>query len=159
MGSIRSAYDTRCRVNISTGRLAYPPLALNVLPLEDRVVSPYATWLALAVDPRAAIRNLQRMTEVHWLGEMGFYDAADFTPSRGAKRDECNLVRSWMAHHQGMSLLAACNVLTDNAIHKLFHAEPAVRATELLLHEKPLRGAPCLENVEGTDSGLPLSSR
>ena len=115
-----------------------PALALNPISGEDVVVSPYATFLALAVDPHPAVQNLQRMEELGWLGELGFYDAADFAPARVAPEEGHKLVRCWMAHHQGMSLLAACNLLTDGAIQKLFHSEPAICATELLLHEKLL---------------------
>jgi hypothetical protein len=115
-----------------------PALAINPNPEEDVVVSPYATFLALAFDPRQAARNLQRMTELGWLGELGFYDSIDFAPSRVDSGQQFKVVPCWMAHHQGMSLLAACNLLTDGAIRKLFHSEPAVCATELLLHEKLL---------------------
>ena len=59
-------------------------------------------------------------------------------PSSGSNQDTPEVVPSWMAHHQGMSLLAACNSLTDGAIQKLFHSEPAICATELLLHERLL---------------------
>jgi len=115
-----------------------PALAINPNPEEDVVVSPYATFLALAFDPRQAVRNLQRMTELGWLGELGFYDSIDFAPSRVESGGQFKVVPCWMAHHQGMSLLAACNLLTDGAIQKSFHSEPAVCATELLLHEKLL---------------------
>jgi len=115
-----------------------PALAINPNPEEDVVVSPYETFLALAFDPRQAVRNLQRMTELGWLGDLGFYDSIDFAPSRVESGQQFKVVPCWMAHHQGMSLLAACNLLTDGAIQKLFHSEPAVCATELLLHEKLL---------------------
>jgi len=113
-----------------------PALAINPNPDEDVVVSPYATFLALALEPHQAVRNLQRMTDLGWLGELGFYDAIDFAPSRVEPGQQYKVVPCWMAHHQGMSLLAACNLLTDGAIQKLFHSEPAICATELLLHEK-----------------------
>ncbi len=115
-----------------------PALAINPNSEEDVVVSPYATFLALAFDPRRDVRNLQRMTELGWLGELGFYDSIDFAPARAEPGQQYKVVPCWMAHHQGMSLLAACNLLTDGAIQKSFHSEPAVCATELLLHEKLL---------------------
>ncbi len=120
-----------------------PVLALRPTPHEDVVVAPYASFLALAVDPPQAVQNLQHMKEMNWLGELGFYEAADFAPLRVGSEDEYRLVRCWMAHHQGMSLLAACNLLTDGAMQTLFHSEPAICATELLLHEKsPLATKP-----------------
>jgi hypothetical protein len=115
-----------------------PALAINPNPEEDVVVSPYASFLALAFDPRQAVRNLQRMTELGWLGEFGFYDSIDFAPPRVEPGQRFKVVPCCMAHHQGMSLLAACNLLTDGAIQKLFHSEPAICATELLLHERLL---------------------
>jgi hypothetical protein len=113
-----------------------PALALRRYTSDDVVVSPYATFLALLVDPSHAVQNLESMKRKNWLGPWGFCDAVDFSPSRGNGTKEGKLVRTWMAHHQGMSLVAACNLLTDGAIQDLFHAEPAVLATELLLHEK-----------------------
>ena len=73
------------------------------------------------------------MAKLQWQGEYGFYEAADYTQG-----GEPQLVRSWMAHHHGMSLLAVANLLRANVFQRLFHAHPRVRATELLLHEKPL---------------------
>ncbi|MBI4164708.1 MAG: glycosyl transferase, partial [Acidobacteria bacterium] len=113
-----------------------PALALRRYSADDVVVSPYATFLALVVDASPAVQNLQRMKSENWLGPWGFCDAIDFSPSRGNGDAAGKLVQTWMAHHQGMSLVAACNLLTEGAIQNLFHAEPAVAATELLLHEK-----------------------
>jgi hypothetical protein len=70
------------------------------------------------------------MAKLGWTGEYGFYEAVDYS------RLEPEIIRSWMAHHQGMSLLAACNLLHNDAIQEYFHAEPQVLATELLLHER-----------------------
>jgi cyclic beta-1,2-glucan synthetase len=67
------------------------------------------------------------------VGPYGFYEAADYIDG-----SEPRLVRSWMAHHQGMSLLALLNLLRDNIVQQWFHANPRVRAAELLLHEKQL---------------------
>ena len=78
------------------------------------------------------------MTELGWLGELGFYDSIDYAPARVEPGHQYKVVPCWMAHHSGMSLLAACNLLADGAIQKSFHSEPAVCATELLLHEKLL---------------------
>ena len=76
------------------------------------------------------------MKRLNWLGTYGFYEAADFSPSRLKPLEGYKLVRSWMTHHQGMSLAAIANLLGDGAFRDLFHAEPAVAATEHLLHEK-----------------------
>ncbi len=111
-----------------------PELAMKRSEINALVVSPYSTFLALSTDPRAALGNLRRMEEFGWSGRYGFYEAIDYTGAGG------NVIRSWMAHHEGMSLLAACNLLFDNPIQRYFHAEPQVMATELLLNERVPKG-------------------
>ena len=97
------------------------------------VISPYSTFLALSIDPRGALRNLRRMAKAGWIGAFGFYEAADFT----ASRDDGVLVREWMAHHQGMSLLAIVNLLCGNVVQRWFHRNSLVQSAELMLHEMP----------------------
>ncbi len=121
------------------GRYSYqawgiPKLALKYGAEDGPVISPYSTFLALPVERQACIANLRRMAQLEWVGPYGFYEAADYTEDRRKPQ----LVRSWMAHHQGMCLLAVTNLLRDNIIQKWFHGTPLVRAAELLLHEKPL---------------------
>ena len=70
------------------------------------------------------------MEALGWTGRYGFYESVDY----GAGEPE--VIRCWMAHHHGMSLLAACNILAGEPLRKYFHAEPEVMATELLLHER-----------------------
>jgi cyclic beta-1,2-glucan glucanotransferase len=73
---------------------------------------------------------LRQMEEYGWSGRYGFYEAVDYS-GRGGE-----VIRSWMAHHEGMALLSICNLLFDNPIQRYFHAEPQVMATERLLHER-----------------------
>jgi cyclic beta-1,2-glucan synthetase len=88
------------------------------------------------------LRNLHRMETLGWFGPYGFYEAADYTNSGGRLRwSRCQIVRSWMAHHQGMSLLALANFLSDDVVQRWFHSDRRVQATELLLHEKPVSHA------------------
>jgi cyclic beta-1,2-glucan synthetase len=120
------------------GRYGYqawgiPALALKYGAEDGPVISPYSTFLALSVLRKEAVANLRRMAAMNWVGNYGFYEAADYTQS-----EQPELVRSWMAHHQGMCLLALANLLKDNIVQHWFHSNPRVRATELLLHEKPL---------------------
>ncbi|HSK06645.1 MAG TPA: glucoamylase family protein, partial [Acidimicrobiia bacterium] len=103
---------------------------------EDLVVAPYATLLATMVEPRDAVANLARLDELGALGSHGYYESLDFTPSRLPEGEEMVLVRAYMAHHQAMSLVSLANVLFSGLCRDLFHADPAVRATELLLHER-----------------------
>ncbi len=111
-----------------------PPIALWIEATAGPVVSPYSSFLALGVDSVAALRNLRFMASAGWVGAFGFYEAADFSTASG----RVALVREWMAHHQGMSLLAILNLLHKNAVQRWFHDNPEVQAAELLLHEMPV---------------------
>ncbi|XWK70889.1 glucoamylase family protein [Tunturiibacter gelidiferens] len=97
------------------------------------VISPYSSFLALPLLRKDSIANLRRMASMDWMGTYGFYEAADYTQG-----NQPELVRSWMAHHQGMCLLAVTNLLKNNIVQEWFHGTPRVRAAELLLHEKAL---------------------
>jgi len=115
-----------------------PQLAVHKVDVDGPVISPYSTMLALPIDSSAALRNLQRLRRRGALGSYGFYEAVDFNPSRVRSRyRRSELVRCWMAHHQGMSLLAMANFLHDDIVQRWFHSHPRVQATELLLQEKP----------------------
>ncbi len=125
-----------------------PTLAINPPPEGALVIAPYASVLALEADPMHALENLRKMEKMGWLGEFGFYESADYSANRqlqnGSNQNGSKyvLVRSWMAHHQGMSLLAITNLLADKPFQRWFHSDPRVRATELLLHEKPIQVIP-----------------
>ncbi len=103
---------------------------------EDLVVAPYATLLALAVDPKAAVRNLARLTELGLYAAYGFYEAIDFGRRSQRDGDRGVLVRAYMAHHQGMGFLAIDNLIGEGAMQRRFHADPRVMATEPLLYER-----------------------
>lgn len=127
--------ESACSAEEASSDYGYAPFGIPDLAMKpwDRkalVISPYSSFLALGIDSKAAMSNLRAMAEFGWTGRYGFYEAIDYTHA-GAE-----VIRSWMAHHLGMSLLAACNVLFDNQIQRYFHAEPHVMATELLLHER-----------------------
>jgi hypothetical protein len=77
------------------------------------------------------------MAKAGWVGAYGFYESVDFSQVQG----QATLVREWMAHHQGMSLLAILNLLHENIVQTWFHANPQIQATELLLHERSIRDA------------------
>ena len=116
-----------------------PHLALRKPDFKALVIAPYSTFLALNIDPQASLLNLHRMADLGWLSAYGFYEAADYTSVRrrfGRRRPKMALC--WMAHHQGMSLLALGNFLYDNIVQRWFHKDGRVQATELLLHEKPV---------------------
>ena len=103
---------------------------------EDQVVAPYASAMAVLFEPAAAVRNLQRLRDRGAMGRHGFYEALDFTPSRRAPGKSVELVRSYMAHHQGMTLLALNGILLDRPMARRFLACPEFKSVELLLQER-----------------------
>jgi hypothetical protein len=115
-----------------------PLLAVKKSETDELVISPYSTFLALQADPIEAVKNLHKMHKLKWTGAYGFYDAAEFSPTGPFWRRNHEVVRCWMAHHQGMSLLSMANLLCDGVSQRWFHANPQVQATELLLQEKPV---------------------
>jgi hypothetical protein len=115
-----------------------PALALH-RPEEERIViSPYSTFMSLMTGSYDALKNLQRLKKLGGVGAYGFYEALDYGPKLTLNRKHFTMVRSWMAHHQGMCLLSVANVLCDSSIQRRFHAEPQVAATERILHERAI---------------------
>ncbi len=103
---------------------------------EDLVIAPYAAALALTVVPRDACRNLQTLAAAGFLGDYGLYEAIDYTPSRVLPGANHAVVRCFMAHHQGMSLVAFSHALLDGPMQRRFLSDPLVRTAELLLQER-----------------------
>jgi cyclic beta-1,2-glucan synthetase len=101
------------------------------------VISPYSTFLALTIDPQRSLENLRKMEAAGWVGRYGFFESADYSVSSHAPA----LAREWMAHHQGMSLLAITNLLRLNIFQRWFHTHPLIQATEMLLEEIPENNA------------------
>lgn len=115
-----------------------PRLALHKDEENALVISPYSSFLALTVDPAGVLDNLRNMARDGWLGEYGFYEAADFSSKiRASRHQRYELVRCWMAHHQGMSLLSIANFLQQGIVQRWFHSHLRVQSAELLLQEKP----------------------
>ncbi|AFL54802.1 cyclic beta-1,2-glucan synthetase [Sinorhizobium fredii] len=115
----------------------------------DLVVAPYATALALPIAAKAAVRNLRALARLGLAGSYGLFEAADFTPERVARGVCLSPVRAYMAHHQGMTLAALDNALCDEALIRRFHADPRVRAVELLVHERvPWETPPSVRTLE-----------
>ncbi|MDP3355671.1 MAG: glucoamylase family protein [Polaromonas sp.] len=116
-----------------------PRLALRRTPPGDRVVAPYASVLASMLMPHEAIANLRQLELTGARGEYGFVDAVDFTASRQPAEQALSVVNTFMAHHQGMSLVALCNVLCNEAPRRWFSSAPLIQAHDSLLHEKTPR--------------------
>ena len=112
-----------------------PALALKRGQENDLVVSPYSSFLALCVQPGDVVKNLRRLERFGALGRYGFIEALDFTPGR-CRSDSGEPVRCYMAHHVGMSLLAAANVLCAGSVQRRFMAYPAMSAHSALLQER-----------------------
>ncbi len=108
---------------------------------EECVIAPYASALALMVAPAAACANLQRLAAAGVEGRYGMYEAVDYTPARLARAQGSAIVRSFMAHHQGMSLLAIDSLLRREPMQRRFAADPRLRATLLLLQERVPKAA------------------
>jgi cyclic beta-1,2-glucan synthetase len=136
-GISESAYNVRDAVlTYQYSAFGVPGLGLKRGLSRDLVIAPYATALAATVEPASAAQNFSRIREVGGQGKYGFYDALDFTSSRAPNGKGVSIVRAYLAHHQGMSLVALSNVLNDKPMSARFHAEPIIQATELLLQER-----------------------
>lgn len=136
-GISEAAYNVRdIQMNYQYGPFGVPGLGLKRGLIEDLVVAPYASMLAAQVDPRAAMENLRLLQTEGALGTFGFYESIDYTRERVPQDQDHVVIRAFMAHHQGMSLVALANVLQDDLMEKRFHAESRVQATELLLQER-----------------------
>ncbi|HXG11839.1 MAG TPA: glucoamylase family protein, partial [Gemmataceae bacterium] len=113
-----------------------PGLGLKRGLSRDLVIAPYATALALVIRPHAAVENFRALAAEKAEGPFGFYEAIDYTRDRLLEKRRSAVVRSYMAHHQGMTLVALTNCLLSDPMPRRFHREPMVRATELLLQER-----------------------
>ena len=136
-GFSESGYNlTDAQLNYQYRAFGTPGLGLKRGLSEDLVVAPYATVMALMVSPTAACANLERLEREGREGTYGLYEAVDYTPSRLQPGQKSATVRSWMAHHQGMSLLALAYTMLDKPMQRRFNADPLFKSTELLLQER-----------------------
>ncbi|WP_300988934.1 glycoside hydrolase family 94 protein [Thiocapsa sp.] len=136
-GVSESGYNTvDLHLNYQYRAFGVPGLGLKRWLAEDLVIAPYACALALMVAPEAACRNLQRLAASGFEGRYGFYEAIDYTPSRLPRGQTSAVVRSFMAHHQGMSFLSLAYLLLDRPMQRRFMAAPMFQATALLLQER-----------------------
>jgi cyclic beta-1,2-glucan glucanotransferase len=152
-GISESAYNVRdLELTYQYSNFGVPGLGLKRGLSQDAVVAPYATALAAMVDPGAAARNFARLALLGAQGRYGFYEALDYTRTRLPEGKNVVIVRAFMAHHQGMTVVAIANGILDGKMRARFHAEPSVQATELLLQERTPRDVavahPRAEEVE-----------
>jgi cyclic beta-1,2-glucan synthetase len=142
-GISESGYNsTDARQNYQYRAFGVPGMGVKRGLADDLVIAPYATVMALMVSPQPACENLQAMEKLGFSGELGFFEAIDYTRTRVAREHSFAIVRSHMAHHQGMSLLALAHCLLKQPMQRRFLADPELQATELLLQERmPLVGS------------------
>lgn len=134
-GVSESAYHVRDRhLTYQYRAFGIPDLGLKRGLGRDVVIAPYASALAAMIDPERALANLQLLEEKGALGRFGFVDALDYT--RPAKDKRFALVRTFMAHHVGMTITALTNVLHSQVWQRRFHSDPMIRAVALLLDER-----------------------
>jgi cyclic beta-1,2-glucan synthetase len=139
-GISESAYNARdLEFTYQYSNFGVPGLGLKRGLGSNAVIAPYASALATMVDPRAAAQNFGRLTETGARGRYGFYEALDYTPVRVPEGKTVAVVQAYMAHHQGMTIVAIADALLNGLMRARFHAEPIVQATELLLQERPPR--------------------
>jgi cyclic beta-1,2-glucan synthetase len=142
-GVSESAFNVRDReLTYQYAAFGVPGMGLKRGLGRQLVVAPYATALAAQYEARAAVANFAKLRRIGALGRFGYYDAVDFTTARTPEGSDFVLVRAFMAHHQGMSLVALDNVVHPGVMRHRFHREPAVQAAELLLQESTAHISP-----------------
>jgi len=136
-GMSESCYNlVDVNLNYQYRAFGVPGLGLKRGLADDLVVAPYASALALMVAPEEACRNMQRLAAEGAEGKFGLYEAIDHTPSRQRRGQTRTVVRAFLAHHEGMSLLSLAYLLLDRPMQKRFESDPRFQATTLLLHER-----------------------
>ena len=136
-GISESAFNARdLEFTYQYSNFGVPGLGLKRGLGENKVIAPYATALGAMIEPQAALRNFRRIEAAGGLGRYGFYEALDYTPSRVPADRNVAVVRTFMAHHQGMTIVALANTVLDGVMRDRFHAEPMVKSAELLLQER-----------------------
>ncbi len=152
-GVSEAAYSARDQdMNYQYQAFGVPGLGLKRGLAENMVVAPYASFLAAQFEPSKAAENLRELRRLGALGAYGYIDAVDFTPERLPAGKTHVLVRNYMAHHQGMSIVAIGNAILNGRMRDRFHADPLIEAAELLLQEKAPRQ---IVNVVGREEEGP----
>jgi cyclic beta-1,2-glucan synthetase len=142
-GISEAAYNARDReMTYQYTNFGVPGLGLKRGLAQNTVIAPYATALACQFKPREAVANFSRLDGIGALGRFGYHDAVDFTPQRLPEGSACAVVSNYMAHHQGMTIVAIANAIFEGRMRDRFHSDPVIEAAELLLQEKAPRQIP-----------------
>ena len=144
-GISESGYNLRdTQANYQYRAFGVPGLGFKRGLAEDIVVAPYATTMALMVAPQESYRNLEHLRQEGAEGKFGFYEAIDYTEGRVPRGKTHAVIQSFMAHHQGMTLVALSHVLLGRPMQRRFRANLLFKSAELLLHERVPREASVL---------------
>ena len=136
-GISESAFNARdLNQNYQYSSFGVPDLGYKRGLSQDIVIAPYASGLAAMIDPGASARNFERMAKLGACSTYGWYEALDYTRERLPEGVKFAIVRAFMAHHQGMTLVAIGNALHEGVMRARFHSEPMIQAAELLLQER-----------------------
>lgn len=100
------------------------------------VISPYASLLMIEYSPQKVYRNIKKLKKLGLYSSYGFYESIDYTKEHLDSSKQYDIAKTYMAHHQGMILTAINNYINDGIIQKRFHANPNIRACEILLKER-----------------------
>jgi cellobiose phosphorylase len=158
-GISESGYNSvDVRQNYQYRAFGVPGLGLKRGLSEDLVIAPYATTLALMVMPEEACANLERLANEGFMGKFGFYEAIDYTSVRLPRGQSKAVVRSFMAHHEGMSFLSLAYILLDRPMQKRFESYPLFQATLLLLQEKIPRATTFFSHTSGVTNVRPVAN-
>lgn len=117
-----------------------PELGFNAVLSRFLVIAPYASIMAIEVNPKAVIKNMKKLKQLGAYGRFGFYDAIDYISPENAGLKKPNVIRTFMCHHQGMILASLDNYLHDQIHRKRFHNEPIIRSNQFMLEETRLLG-------------------
>ena len=112
-----------------------PWLGLKRGLADEMVVTPYGSILSIVDKPNEVVENLKKLEEYSMLNKYGFFEALDFTPERVGKGKNAEIVKTYMAHHQGLILLSLNNLINNNIIQQRFIDNPEIQAILILLQE------------------------
>jgi hypothetical protein len=158
-GISESGYNSvDVRQNYQYRAFGVPGLGLKRGLSEDLVIAPYASVLALMVMPEEACANLERLADEGFMGKFGFYEAIDYTSVRLPRGQSKAIVRSFMAHHEGMSFLSLAHILLDRPMQKRFESYPLFQATLLLLQEKIPKATTFFSHTSGVTNVRSLAN-
>lgn len=164
-GMSESGYNTfDASLNYQYRAFGVPGLGFKRGLGDDLVIAPYASMMALMVAPEQACGNLQLLAAQGFEGKFGFYEAIDYTPSRVPRGQANAVIRSYMAHHQGMGFLSLAYLLLDRPLQKRFESDPLFQATMSLLHERVPKASAAYSNTTeladirtaATDQGMQM---